>query len=68
MNDSTTETTQLGFQRRYLRLQLRCFLLKLANLALKFRIFRLECTFRILQLRYAVILHVHENYPFLFWF
>lgn len=53
--------SKLAFERIYLRLKLRCFLLKLSNLALKVRIFRLECTFRILQLRYAVFIILHEN-------
>jgi len=68
MNELPSEIAEFPAYRVYLRLQLRYLLLKFSNLCLKVRLFRLQCAIAILQLRFAIILHIHEHYPFLFWF
>jgi len=52
-------------QFRYLALHLLLFRIRLERLAMRFAF---KFTIFTLQVRNAVIVHVHGNYPFLFWF
>jgi len=79
MSLSTPEVTQLGLQRVYLRLHFRILSLHLGvirlrlacyvtQFAFRFRLLGHQITNFCLQLRYAVLVVLHENFPFLFWF